>query len=114
MASAILLPSIGVGAYALWHIHSFLLFEICSVTMLFAGGMIFSVTNALAMNEGRTQAGEASALLGVAGYLVGAIVAPLVGIGNILHSTAIVFLVLLLFVIVFSVWTYCLKSDLNQ
>jgi len=113
LASAILLPSVGVGAYALWHIHSFMLFEICSVTMLFAGGMIFSVTNALAMNEGRAQAGEASALLGVAGYLVGAIVAPLVGIGNILHSTAIVFLVLLLLVIIFSVWTFHLKSDIN-
>lgn len=113
LASIILLPSIVVGAYALWHIHSFLLFEICSVTMLFAGGMIFSVTNSLAMNEGRAQAGEASALLGVAGYLVGAIVAPLVGIGNILHSTAIVFLVLLLFVIIFSVWTFRLKSDIN-
>lgn len=113
VALVILLPSIGVGAYALWHIHSFLLFEISSVTMLFAGGMIFSVTNSLAMNEGRTQAGEASALLGVAGYLVGAIVAPLVGIGNILHSTAIVLLVLLVFVIIFSIWTYRLKPDFS-
>lgn len=113
LASIILLPSIVVGAYALWHIHSFLLFEICSVTMLFAGGMIFSVTNSLAMNEGRAQAGEASALLGVSGYLVGAIVAPLVGIRNILHSTAIVFLVLLLLVVIFSVWTFRLKSDIN-
>lgn len=112
VASAILVPSIGVGAYALWHIHSFLLFEICTVTMLFAGGMIFSVSNTLAMNEGRTQAGEASALLGVSGYVVGAIVAPLVGVGNILHSKAIVFLVLLLFVVIFSVLTYRLKPDL--
>lgn len=112
VASAILVPSIGVGAYALWHIHSFLLFEICTVTMLFAGSMIFSVSNTLAMNEGRTQAGEASALLGVSGYVVGAIVAPLVGVGNILHSTAIVFLGLLLFVVIFSVLTYRLKPDL--
>ena len=82
--------------------------------MLFAGGMIFSVSNTLAMNEGRTQAGEASALLGVAGYVVGAVVAPLVGIGDILHSTAIVFLSLLLLVVVFSVWTYRLKPDLDQ
>ena len=81
--------------------------------MLFAGGMIFSVTNSLAMNEGRAQAGEASALLGVSGYLVGAIVAQLVGIRNILHSTAIVFLVLLLLVVIFSVWTFRLKSDIN-
>lgn len=112
-ATIILLPSILIGAYALWHIHSFLLFEICSISMLFAGGMIFSVTNSLAMNEGRMQAGEASALLGVAGYVVGAIVAPLVGIGNILHSTALVFLGLLLLVIIFSIWTYRLKADLS-
>lgn len=112
-ATIILLPSIVIGAYALWHIHSFLLFEICSISMLFAGGMIFSVTNSLAMNEGRMQAGEASALLGVAGYVVGAIVAPLVGIGNILHSTALVFLGLLLLVIIFSIWTYRLKADLS-
>lgn len=112
-ASVILVPSIGLGAYALWHIHSFLLFEICSVTMLFAGGMIFSVTNSLAMNEGRTQAGEASALLGVAGYIVGAIVAPLVGLGNILHSTAMVLLGLLVLVVALSFWTYRLKPDME-
>lgn len=112
-ATIILFPSIIIGAYALWHIHSFLLFEICSISMLFAGGMIFSVTNSLAMNEGRMQAGEASALLGVTGYVVGAIVAPLVGIGNILHSTALVFLGLLLLVIIFSIWTYRLKADLS-
>lgn len=111
-ASAILVLSIGIGAFALWHIHSFLLFEICSVAMLFACGMIFSVTNSLAMNEGRTQAGEASALLGVGGYVVGAIVAPLVGIGNILHSTAIVLCVLLVLVLGLSVWTYRLAPDL--
>ena len=84
------------------------------VTMLFAGGMIFSVSNTLAMNEGRAKAGEASALLGVSGYIVGAIVAPLAGIGNVMHSTAIVFLVLLAFVLVFSFLTYRLKPDLNS
>lgn len=114
VAAVILIPALGVGAYGLWHVHSFLLFEICTVSMLFAGGMIFSVSNTLAMNEGRHQAGEASALLGVAGYVVGAIVAPLVGIRNILHSTAIVFLVLLAFVLFFSVWTYRLKPDLDN
>lgn len=113
-ASAILVPSIIVGACALWHIHSFLLFEICTVTMLFGGGMIFSVSNTLAMNEGRTHAGEASALLGLAGYVVGAVVAPLVGLGNILHSTATVYIVLLVLLVIFSIWTYRLKSDLNQ
>ena len=80
----------------------------------FCGRHDISVSNTLAMNEGRTKAGEASALLGVSGYIVGATVAPLAGIGNVMHSTAIVFLVLLVFVLVFSFLTYRLKPDLNS
>lgn len=114
VAALILIPAIGFGAYALWHIHSFVWFEVCMVTMLFAGGMIFSVSNTLAMNEGRAKAGEASALLGVSGYVVGATVAPLAGIGDVMHSTAIVFLVLLALVLVCSFLTYRLKPDLDS
>lgn len=114
VAALILLPSVGLGAYALWHIHSFIVFEICAVVMLFAQGMIFSVSNTLAMNEGRTRAGEASALLGVAGYIVGAVVAPLAGIGNVLHSTAILFLILLAGTVIFSFMTYRLAPDLDS
>lgn len=113
VAALILLPAVGFGAYALWRIHSFVIFEICAVVMLFAQGMIFSVSNTLAMNEGRKQAGEASALLGVAGYVVGAVVAPLAGIGNVLHSTAIVFLCLLVGILLFSWFTYRLAPDLE-
>lgn len=113
VAALILVPSVGFGAYALWHIHSFVVFEICAVVMLFAQGMIFSVSNTLAMNEGRSQAGEASALLGVAGYVVGAAVAPLAGIGNVLHSTAMVFLCLLAGIMLFSWFTYRLAPDLE-
>lgn len=113
VAALILVPSVGFGAYALWHIHSFVVFEICAVVMLFAQGMIFSVSNTLSMNEGRSQAGEASALLGVAGYVVGAAVAPLAGIGNVLHSTAMVFLCLLAGIMLFSWFTYRLAPDLE-
>lgn len=114
VAALILLPTMVFSAYALWHIHSFLIFEICAVLMLFAQGMIFSVSNTLAMNEGRKQAGEASALLGVAGYVVGAVVAPLAGLHNVLHSTAIVFLCLLVGVLLFSYMTYRLAPDLDS
>lgn len=76
-------------AVALWTIESFWLYEILLWPMLFSLGMIFTVTNTLAMNEGRATAGAASALLGVIGYIFGAVAAPLVGVGNILHSTAI-------------------------
>ena len=57
--------------------------------MLVCLGMLFTVGNTLAMNEGRECAGDASAYIGLAGYIFGAIVSPLVGLGDILHSTPI-------------------------
>ncbi len=76
-------------AWALCFIDSLLIFECLILPMLFASGLIFAAANTLAMGEGREAAGAASAILGLAGYLFGCIVSPLVGLGNILHSTAI-------------------------
>lgn len=56
--------------------------------------MIFASANTLAMNEGRAQAGEASAVLGITGYILSGISSPLVGLGNIMYGMAIVFVVL--------------------
>lgn len=114
IGSWILLISIVGESIALYKVHSFLLFEITIVPALFGLGMIFSVSNTLAMNEGRQRAGEASAILGVAGYIIGAIVSPLVGLGNILHSTAVTFLILALSVIVVSVKSRQLPADLGN
>lgn len=83
------------------------------MAMLFAMGLIFTCSNTLAMNEGRERAGEASALLGVAGYIVGAIAAPCVGIGNLLHATAITFVVLTALIFIFAVISYRLAPDLK-
>lgn len=90
----ILMISIIGEAIALYTIHNFWVFELFAVVMLFGLGLIFSTTNTLAMNEGRMQAGDASSLLGISGYIVGGVVSPLVGIGDVLHSTAIAFLAL--------------------
>lgn len=90
----VLLVGVVAQAVALFTIHSIWIFEAAMVIILFALGLIFSTTNTLAMNEGRQQAGEASSVLGIAGYIVGAIVSPLVGVGNILHSTAITYIIL--------------------
>ena len=79
---------------SLFTIHSLEFFELFAIIMMIGLGLIFSTTNTLAMNEGRNKAGEASAILGVSGYIVGATVSPLVGMGNILHSTAIAFAIL--------------------
>lgn len=101
-------------APALWFVHSLVLFEVLIVVVMFGLGLIFTSANTLAMNEGRVKAGEASSVLGVAGYMVGAVVSPLVGMGNILHSTAIVFVVLALTVLWLSRQSKALVPDLQK
>ena len=101
-------------AVALYTVHSFWLFEGFMIPALFALGMIFTASNTLAMNEGRAQAGEASAVLGVVGYIVGAIVSPLVGIGDVLHSTAITFVVVTLFIVICAHGSSLLLPDLDK
>lgn len=93
---------------------SFWAYELLLLPMLFCSGMIFTVGNTLAMNEGRGTAGDASALLGIVGYIFGAVVSPLVGKGNIMHATAIGFLVMVVFVVVFAVITNRLAPDLDN
>lgn len=101
-------------AIALYTVHNIWLFEVFMLVILFALGLIFTAANTLAMNEGRRHAGEAAALVGISGYIVGAIVSPLVGAGNILHSTAIVFIVLSAIVLVFAILARLLPPDLDK
>lgn len=111
---AVLLAIGTVGsAICLWTIHNIWLYEIFAIVLLFSMGMIFSTSNTLAMNEGRAQAGEAAALLGIAGYVVGAIVSPLVGIGNILHSTAVVYISLTVLIVSLAYASRRLPADLE-
>lgn len=111
-----LLVAVAAGgqAVALFSIHSFAVFQLCLAPMIFGMGMIFTAANTLAMNEGRARAGEASAILGVTGYVMGAIVSPLVGMGNILHSTAITFCALALIMLILNAAAYRLPADLNN
>lgn len=101
-------------AVALYTINSIWAFEGFMIVILFALGLIFSTTNTLAMNEGRSQAGEASSVLGISGYVFGAIVSPLVGIGDVLHSTAVVFVSLTILVIICSFGSKAIAPDLNK
>ncbi len=98
-------------AFALFKVKSLWVYEACMVVILFALGLIFSTTNTLAMNEGRAQAGEASSLLGISGYVVGAVASPLVGLGNIMHSTAVVYLVLAVLVSAFALVSKRMTPD---
>lgn len=67
-------------------------FEALLMAMLFMIGLTFTAAVALAMNSARNQAGTASALLGAMCFLFGSIVSPLVGLGDIMTSSGIVFI----------------------
>lgn len=114
VATLIVVAAVAGQACALWTIKSVWVFEALMVMMLFGMGMIFTASNTLAMNEGRNQAGEASAILGLVGYVVGAIVSPLVGMGDILHSTALVFIALAVNLLLLNVLAYRLPPDLEK
>ena len=80
-------------AVALWMQAPFYVFEGLLIALLFATGMSFTATTSIAMLEAKDQAGTASALIGASGFLLGSIVSPIVGLGNILVSTGLTFIV---------------------
>ncbi|MDE6792239.1 MAG: multidrug effflux MFS transporter [Muribaculaceae bacterium] len=80
-------------AIVMWGQGAFVWYEIFAVPMLLFSGMIFSSANTLSMEVGRSEAGTASAILSVVKYAFAAVVSPLVGLGNMFHSTAIAFVV---------------------
>lgn len=97
----------------LYTVHSVWVYEAWNVLMIFCMGMLFTVANTLAMNEGRQFAGDASALVGFVGYVFGAVASPLVGIGNILHSTGIALVVLAFITLIFTHMAKVLPPDLE-
>lgn len=114
IAGLIMMISITVEAIVLFCVHDFWAYEMSLLPMIFCMGMIFTVGNTLAMNEGRANAGAASAIVGVGGYVFGATVAPLVGLGDIRCSTAIVFLALGVTTLIFSYGSRRLPADLDN
>ena len=105
---------ITVGQFiCLYTVDSVWVYEAWNVAMIFCMGMLFTVANTLAMNEGREFAGDASALVGLVGYIFGAVASPLVGIGNILHSTAITLIILAFITLIFTRMTKVLPPDLE-
>lgn len=103
-----------VQLICLYAVDNVWVYEALNCMMLFCLGMMFTTANTLAMNEGRQYAGDASALIGLAGYIFGAIVSPLVGMGDILHSTAIVIVVLSALTLIFSFLSNKLTPDLGN
>ncbi len=97
MKQAMVVGCVGMFVFAvaeavvMWQEGTFLLYEILAVPMLLFSGMIFSSANTLSMEVGREEAGTASAILSVVKYAFAAVVSPLVGLGNMFHSTAITY-----------------------
>lgn len=76
---------------ALWSGCSFWVYESILFILLFMMGMTFTSSTTLAMDSERQKAGAASAFLGAVCFMFGGIVSPLVGLGNILVTTGIIF-----------------------
>ena len=67
----------------------FALFEVFIFLMLFCVGLLTPATITLALRTITENRGMAAALLGAVPFLIGGIVAPFTGLGNIIHSTAL-------------------------
>lgn len=109
-----LMTSVCAEAAALLFLDSFWAYELLLLPIVFFLGVLFTAGNTLAMNEGRDEAGDASALLGLFGYIFGAIAAPLVGMGDIMHSTAYVLLALGAITLLFALLSRRVPADLNE
>lgn len=78
------------------------LYEVAICVMLFFVGITLTSSSGHAMESARGEVGTASALLGAVGFVVGAVVAPLMGLGNMMVSAAIVYVVAALFTALFA------------
>lgn len=103
---------IAVQYICFYTVNNVWIYDALNLPMLFCLGMIFTVGNTLAMNEGRACAGDASALVGFVGYVFGAVVSPLVGLGDILHSTPLCMAILTVIVVISAHRSRELPADL--
>lgn len=78
-------------ACALVQAWPFVVFEALLMLMILCCGALIPLTTTLALNTVTDNKGAAAALLGSLSFLAGGIVAPLVGIGSLTHSTAVLF-----------------------
>jgi DHA1 family bicyclomycin/chloramphenicol resistance-like MFS transporter len=76
----------------LWF-NAFIAFELISLLILLCLGLVFTTSSALAMDSGREYTGAAAAIVGGIGFLFGGIVSPIVGLGQIQLTTAIVLII---------------------
>lgn len=83
--------------------NSVIVYEALTILILISIGFIFTSATTLAMEEGRASVGAASAVFGASGFLFGGIVSPLVGMGSIMTTTAVIMGACALLLFAFSV-----------
>ena len=89
MASVMLMVwTVLVSLCLIFHLSLWLLM-LCYLGMLLSFGLMQPVTTALALDAERANAGAASAIFGAGGFLSGALVSPLVSVGNMMVSTSV-------------------------
>lgn len=103
VASAALLALCCIIAITLLTNGSVWIYEACTLMMVFCCGLCFASTPAIAMDLERENAGAAAALLGICTYAFGVIVTPIVGLGNTMITTGIVYVISGLFTLYFAI-----------
>lgn len=93
---------------------TFPVYECLTLLMLTGIGYVFTASTTLTMTEGREYIGAASAIFGALGFLFGGIVSPLVGIGNILHSTMTVMLICAVVILVLAIVSQRRKQPVER
>ena len=73
--------------------YRFAVYEAVLFVLLFSMGLTFTASTTLDMDCERANSGTASALFGAAGFAFGGIVSLLVGLGDILSTTGLIFFV---------------------
>lgn len=82
----------------------FVVFELVLLLMIFCCGVLIPVGNTLALEAESNNKGIAAALSGALAFLFGGLVAPLVGIGNMIHSTVTLFIACAVMSVLSCVW----------
>ena len=97
-----------IVAHLIW--PSFWPYEVFTFLMLVGIGFILTSAATLAMDEGRSMTGTASAIFGASGFLAGGIVSPIVGIGDIITTTLLLLAICAFCALVFAWITLRRKS----
>ena len=93
-AGAVIMSVCGVVQYiGGFFFSTFTAYELTMLLIVLGLGLVFSSSTTLAMDEGRQSPGSASAVFGAVGFLFGGMVSPLVGIGNILHTSSMLIII---------------------